>query len=198
MRGNLLGMALAACVGAWLIGYFHFIYTLPAQPAQLDKAQGIVALTGGAARIVVAMQLLNADKGERLLISGVHAETSTEDLKKLVDDPGARFACCVDIDRAARNTVGNAIETARWAQRNGYTSLIVVTARYHMPRSLLELHHAMPGVALTPYPVLPTRTRAEDWWRSPAMAKVLASEYTKCLIARLRLIIAGWLDAREA
>lgn len=197
-RAKAIAIAAALAVAVWLLGYLRFIYTLPEVPDALEKAQGIVALTGGAERIVVAIHLLNADKGDRLLISGVHANTTTEDLKKLVDDPGARFSCCVDIDRAARNTVGNAIETARWAQRNGYGSLIVVTARYHMPRSLLELHHAMPNVTLTPYPVLGGKTRVEDWWRSPSMAKVLAAEYTKCLVAHLRLLIAGWLDAREA
>lgn len=197
LRGRMVWLPFALAAGAWFLGYLHFIYTLPEAPEALMKADGIVALTGGAERLVAAMHLLNDGKGDRLLISGVHSDTSAADVQKLIDNPGGRFQCCVDLDRAARNTVGNAIETARWARRNGYRTLIVVTAQYHMPRSLIELRHALPDVALTPYPVFPGSARAGDWWRSPAMAKRLASEYTKCLVARLRLLLVGWLDARD-
>ena len=37
-------------------------------------------------------------------------------------NPGQRrlFDCCVDLDYRARNTIGNAIETRRWAEMNGF------------------------------------------------------------------------------
>ena len=63
------------------------------------------------------------------------------------------FNCCVDLGYEALDTVGNADETRTWARSNGYTRLIVVTSRYHMPRSLAELALAMPrghADALTP------------------------------------------------
>src|SRR5262245_52927428 len=95
----------AALLGVvWFLSFLSFIYTLPEYPPDpLPHADGIVALTGGEERIVAAMALLGANKGGRLLISGVHPDVTREDLKKRVADPGNLFACCVDLDRAARN-----------------------------------------------------------------------------------------------
>ena len=56
-----------------------------------------------------------------------------------------KFNCCVDLGYAALDTIGNADETRRWAEALHYDSLIVVTASYHMPRSLAELARAMPN-----------------------------------------------------
>ena len=179
----------------WVFGFLQYVYGLPdVPPDPLPKADGIVALTGGGERIVAAMSLLSDAKGGRLLISGVHPGTTREDLKKLIEDPGNKFDCCVDLDRAARNTVGNAIETARWVRKNGYRSVILVTAQYHMPRSLIELKRELPDVALIAYPVYPDQMHARDWWRDPGSARLLASEYVKYLIARLRIGLAEHLQ----
>jgi len=58
------------------------------------------------------------------------------------------LSCCVDLDRSAVKPRSNAAETRRWARDRGFKSLIVVTSNYHMPRAIVELSHAMPGVAL--------------------------------------------------
>lgn len=174
----------------WLFGFLQFVYGLPDhEPDPLPKADGIVALTGGGERVVAAMALLDADKGRRLLISGVHPDTTREDLKRRISDPQNHFDCCVDLDRAARNTAGNAIETARWVRRNGFHSITLVTAQYHLPRSLLELEHELPDVVFTPYPVFPDRFHARDWWRDVGNARLLAFEYVKYLVARLRIAL---------
>lgn len=186
--GGIVAAATFFVASAWLGGFLSFVHSLPEPPREpVAAADAIVALTGGRDRIVVAMQLLSAHKGQRLLISGVHGQTSRADLKRLVDDPDGRFDCCVDLDRAAHNTVGNAIETARWARARGYRSLIVVTAQYHMPRSLVELSRALPECTLTPYAVVPAG--ADAWWR-PGTARLLAAEYTKFLVSQLRITIA--------
>src|SRR5262245_46265342 len=80
----------------WFLSSLNFIYGLPEYPPDpLPHADGIVALTGGEERIVAAMALLGANKGGRLLISGVHPDVTREELKKRVADPGDLFACCV-------------------------------------------------------------------------------------------------------
>jgi uncharacterized SAM-binding protein YcdF (DUF218 family) len=183
----------------WFLGFLSFIYTLPESPPDpLPQADGIVALTGGEERIVAAMALLGANKGGRLLISGVHPDVTRDALKKRVADPANLFACCVDLDRAARNTAGNAIETARWVKKMGYRSVIVVTAQYHMPRSLIELKRELPDVGLIPYPVFPDKVHARDWWRDLGTARFLASEYVKYLVARLRIGLAAKLMGPNA
>jgi uncharacterized SAM-binding protein YcdF (DUF218 family) len=187
--------AFALIAVIWFIGFLGYVYRLPdVPPDPVPKADGIVALTGGGVRIVAAMSLLSQDKGGRLLISGVHPETTREDLKKRIDDPGGKFDCCVDLDRAARNTAGNAIETARWVRKMGYRSVILVTAQYHMPRSLIELKRALPDVTLIAYPVFPDQIHAKNWWREPASARLLAGEYVKYLVARLRIGLARSLQ----
>lgn len=173
----------------WLGGFFSFVHSLPTPSANLPpKADAIVALTGGQDRLIAAMALLSAHRGRRLLISGVHQATSRDDVKRLVQDPNGQFDCCVDMGRVARNTVGNADETARWVRDHGFRSLIVVTAQYHMPRSLLELGHALPNCALTPYPVMPSDLEAKAWWQ-PSVMRLLAAEYTKYVLSGLRIVI---------
>ena len=63
-----------------------------------------------------------------------------------MSDGGPRFSCCADIGYAAQDTHGNAEEAAEWARANHFTSLVIVTARYHMPRAPQEFSNVMPGV----------------------------------------------------
>ena len=69
-------------------------------------------------------------------------------------------------------------------------SLRLVTAAYHMPRSLLEFRHAMPEIEIVPHPVFPENFKQRDWWRWPGSASLIVREYSKYLVARLR----GWVD----
>ena len=85
------------------------------------------------------MKLLAQGKAKRLLITGVNRTTSTEALKQLASEGDQLFACCVDIDKEARNTIDNATETSQWVAQRHYNSIIVVTSNYHMPRALAEL-----------------------------------------------------------
>src|SRR5262249_6077414 len=99
----------------------------------------------------------------------------------------ARAACCVDLGRSAENTIGNATETAVWVNKHGYKSLIVVTATYHMPRSLMELRVALPDTKFVPYPVFPDRVRMDEWWRDGETSGILAFEYLKFLGSAVRV-----------
>jgi uncharacterized SAM-binding protein YcdF (DUF218 family) len=109
------------------------------------------------------------------------------------------FNCCVDLGYEALDTVGNADETRTWARNNNYTRLIIVTSRYHMPRSLAELALAMPHVTLIPYTVTPRRFPETAWWLHASTTRVLISEYLKFLPAVARLAaqrIIKWGDDR--
>ena len=57
-------------------GFFWFVLQIPTEEIELDrKADGIVVLTGAAARIPDAIELLAAEHGKRLLITGVYRST---------------------------------------------------------------------------------------------------------------------------
>lgn len=116
-------------------------------------ADGIVVLTGGTARIDSAVALLADGRARRLLITGVHPQTSERQIIQLTGSNADLFSCCVDIDRTALDTRGNADEAKRWTEAHGFKKLLVVTSDYHMPRALLEFSRRMPDVTLLPYPV---------------------------------------------
>jgi uncharacterized SAM-binding protein YcdF (DUF218 family) len=180
----LLAAALVLLLGS---GFLWFVWRLPAEEISLDRnADGIVALTGGASRIADAIELLASGRGGRLLISGANRATNSNEISRLNPDFERWVRCCVDFDRSL-NTLGNAIETRRWAERRGFRSLIVVTSNYHMPRALAELANQLPDVALVPFPVVTHRQRAEPWWASGATARLLFTEYVKYIFACLRI-----------
>ena len=135
--------------------------------------------------------------GRRLLISGVNRETTRDQVRATLTAPGRAFDCCVDLGFEAENTQGNARETLDWVARHRYRSLIVVTADYHMPRALLELHAAMPEIRLRPYPVETEVITARRWWARPEDARHMAVEYCKYLVILARSTILS-LDRHSA
>ncbi|WP_374762879.1 YdcF family protein [Yunchengibacter salinarum] len=141
-------------VGLWLAGLISYLERVPMATGDLpDHADGIIVLTGAAGRMEEAIRLLEADRGTRLLISGVNLNVKATTLRRMTGAGAALFDCCVDLDHNALNTVGNALESARWARRHGFASVILVTSDYHMPRSRLLLARAMPNVRIIPHAV---------------------------------------------
>jgi uncharacterized SAM-binding protein YcdF (DUF218 family) len=180
-----LSVAVAASV--LIAGSFlWFIWLIPSEEVVLDaKADGIVVLTGGSSRISDAVELLASKRGQRLLISGVNPATRQQEIARLMPEYKKIFDCCVDLDRSALNTVGNAVETRRWAKDQGFNSLIVVTSNYHIPRAMAELSHQLPEASLIAFPVV--THRLSDMWSNEATARLLFFEYLKYMVAQVRM-----------
>jgi uncharacterized SAM-binding protein YcdF (DUF218 family) len=178
-----LAWCLLALVLGWAAGLFWFIRIADqAEPAP-PRADGIVALTGGAERVETALRLLSAGRAEWLLVSGTGPGPDVAALARRSGVEAAALTPRVELGRQATSTRGNAIETEAWVRSKGIHSLIVVTAWYHMPRALTELARAMPGVVLYPAPVEPEGSHVPGL----ATARLLAEEYTKYLASRLDL-----------
>jgi uncharacterized SAM-binding protein YcdF (DUF218 family) len=170
------------------VGFGWFIFNIAGDEVTLDtRADGIVALTGAAARIPDAIELLATDRGKRLLINGVHRATSSKEIARLTPLYSRYFTCCIDLDRSALNTFGNALETKRWARAHNFNSLIVVTSNWHMPRAMAELAHQLPDVTLIAYPVISEKVKTEPWWSSLDTARFLFAEYLKYVLALARM-----------
>jgi uncharacterized SAM-binding protein YcdF (DUF218 family) len=188
--GFLTLVAAAAALVLFVAGYFWFVGKIPVREVQLNrKADGIVVLTGAAARIPDAIGLLAAQRGQRLLITGVYRNTRSREIARLAPLYDRFFACCIDLDRNALNTFGNAIQARRWAHQHHFTSLIVVTSNWHMPRAMVEIEHQLPDITLIPYPVISERVKNEPWWSNVDTARFLFAEYVKYLFALARFHI---------
>ena len=172
----------------WLGGFLHFVTELPRRQAQQPGINdAIVVLTGGRGRLQVGLRMLVAGRGTRLLISGVKSGISAVELRDIQAEAAEMFSCCVDLGYQAHDTRGNAIETSLWARHHGYRSLHLVTASYHMPRSLLLFRQAMSDVDFQPIPVMPVSVKLDQWWLFPGTLKLLIVEYSKFLVSLIRV-----------
>ncbi len=153
---------------ALLIGFIIFLVGLPKTRTieTMPQADAIVVLTGGGGtRIRAATALLAQERGQRLLISGVHNTVQRDDIKNLFHLDEQTMRCCVDLGYQARDTLGNADEIAKWAQAHDYQHLIVVTSAWHMPRALIELSASLPDTRLVPFPVKASNHTGMEKWR---------------------------------
>ncbi|MDP6174859.1 MAG: YdcF family protein, partial [Rhodospirillales bacterium] len=188
IRGT--GIALAIILGAWIGGLVWFAGKIPqAQAWAVDRTDAVVVLTGGSQRLSTGLRLLADGKAEKLFVSGVARGVDVAQLLRVAQRNPQEMTCCIVIGYAADNTEGNARETAEWMRSQGFGSLRLVTASYHMPRSLLEFYRVMPSLKIIAYPVFPTRFKHARWWMWPGTASLLASEFTKFIIAKTRTAV---------
>lgn len=176
---------------AFILGFtlFSSYVSRMVPPAGEEAADAIIVLTGGQSRIDAAVDLLKSGKGKRLLISGVNPIARTEDLRRATGAEKSLFSCCVDIDHAALDTIGNAEESAKWMHANAYSSAILVTNNYHMPRSMLEMRRMGDDIRLIPYPVVNTRIDRGEWLLNADAIRVLFTEYAKYVAALARGVV---------
>jgi uncharacterized SAM-binding protein YcdF (DUF218 family) len=155
-RPRLLLVLLGAVAIGWLGGLAGFVIAASREPAEgPSRTDAIVVLTGGRHRIERGLELLVEGRAEKLFVSGVHRDVTLHELLRVSPAQPAWIECCVVLGHAAQDTYGNAAETAAWMRRQGYRSMRLVTAAYHMPRSVLELRRAMPEAEIVPTPVFP-------------------------------------------
>lgn len=178
-------MAFVALVfGPWLAGLVWFTGTLPLAVADAStRTDAIVVLTGGSERLHEGLTLLSEERGQKLFVSGVYRGVDVKELLRISQQSPAELECCVVLGYEADSTKGNAIETAGWMREEGFQSLRLVTANYHMRRSLLEFHRVMPDVTIIPHPVFPGPFKQRDWWHWSSGAALLATEFSKYLVA---------------
>jgi uncharacterized SAM-binding protein YcdF (DUF218 family) len=196
-RAIILGTG--ATLSLLVLGFVLFASVVTRMPAENNPhADGIVVLTGEGRRIAEGARLLDEGRAQRMLISGVFRRTGKKALLEISGLPEDKFDCCVDVGYAALDTAGNANETRAWAASRGYESLIVVTASYHMPRSLAELSLAMPGTELIPHPVVPSNFPPTRWWLHASVTRTLISEYFKFLPTVAHLTVARLLRSTQS
>lgn len=187
----ILALAFAAALLPWTGGlvWFASILPKPGGDAAAGGTDAVVVLTGGPRRLAEGLRLLAAGRAGKLFVSGVHRGVDVAELLRVAQRAPEDVACCIALGYAAGNTAGNAEETAAWMAGEGFRSLRLVTASYHMPRSLLEFRAAMPDTRIVVHPVFPERFKQARWWMRPGSAALIAGEYTKYVAALARLLL---------
>jgi uncharacterized SAM-binding protein YcdF (DUF218 family) len=187
--------SLAVIFLLWTIGLIIFFTTIPRHVVDTQTyTEAVVVLTGGRERLKTGFKLLCANQAKTIFISGVHPGETLKTLLKTIELSAAN--CLLDRDEIiastylgylAKNTKENAQETAAWVNQMNIDSIRLVTAAYHMPRSLMQLKYLLPQVTIIPHPVFPFG-QERYWWSDVGAIHVILSEYHKFLLGYLRIL----------
>lgn len=180
-------------MGIWLAGVFYFAWHI--NDYALDDAvdaDGIVVLTGSSGRVEYGLELLAMGRGKALFISGVGPSVPLNDL--INQAPASMRALlhiasggAITLGREAENTIGNAEESAEWIKKRRFSSVLLVTADYHMPRALAEFGAYLPkDVQLIPASVRTGSYRGLGWFENAQTRNLIFAEFNKLLAAKLR------------
>jgi uncharacterized SAM-binding protein YcdF (DUF218 family) len=195
MRSFISSLCMLALVfvSLWILGFLWFLGQLPVPSTTPDykHSDAIVVLTGGSGRIDHGLKQLEKGMAEWLFITGVNQSSPSDavfadDLKK--NDRYRRFKDHIVLGRMALNTQGNAEEARLWMEQKNFKSMRLVTASYHMPRSLLEFRIAMPEITVLADPVFPPDV-TQRWWQSGSGVLLMLSEYHKYTVTLIYYMI---------
>lgn len=170
----------------WAIGWLWFASTVAFAnpPEEIETTQAIVVLTGGNGRVNAGLDLLAKDSAPKLFISGVNKGVTKDDIYASWKNPAKEKPCCIYLGYEAEDTIGNAIETREWLQKNEVKKITLVTSSYHMPRAKQELSKTLrEEIEIIPYPVF-----SDDFepWKGRFWSLTF-SEYNKTVVRWLGL-----------
>ena len=179
----------------WLGGFLAFAAAIPPTVRNPDQpVDAIVVLTGGDVRLAEGFALLDKGLAKKMLISGVSNGVDMPALLQTLNGTPqptqAVLDCCVTLGYDARSTEGNARESLRWLGENSFTTIRLVTANYHMNRSLLEFRRVMPQITIIANPVFPKQMQDPYWFAHPGTVFLLFNEYHKYMAAAARAKIS--------
>lgn len=179
----------------WLVALVGFVHSMPRTPVgDSITTDAIVVLTGGSLRVSYGFELFDKDKAKQLFITGVDDATNIEELMEVhyASDKvhrAAKAGAVVVLDYEADSTHTNAIQTAKWARPVGVRSIRLVTANYHLPRSLIEFRRTMPDVVIVPDPVFPENFHLDRWWHDGVSRELVLSEFHKYIVVWLSAVL---------
>ncbi len=178
-----MGVVLAVIAG-WTAALVWFAQNIPRQVENPSSpTDAVVVLTGGSDRLRAGFELLALKRAKKLFVSGVYRGVDVAELLRMSRQAPKELECCVVLGYTADDTAGNAQETAQWMAKENFRSLRLVTASYHMQRSLLEFRRAMPAITVIPHPVFPKNFKGEGWWLWPGTTSLILREHFKYVVA---------------
>jgi len=177
--------------------FVDFVYKTFSFRVRDLNPDAVVVLAGGKGRIEEGVRLYREGKGERLFLIGVDPLVKKSDLYK--EDLMVRSSEQVYLEKISRNTLENAIFARELIVKNNVRSMLLITSRYHMKRSLLIFRNILPkDIAIYPHPVA-VKNSAEAWWSHGGSLRLLFSEFYKyCLYRIVFLFSQGELRQHQS
>jgi uncharacterized SAM-binding protein YcdF (DUF218 family) len=160
----------------YLLGFLIFAVTLGG-PAGRERTDAAVVITGGSGRIEHGIEVLSDGDAKRLLIAGADPSVTKPDLIDIFGE-AKLIRCCVDLGSESVDTRSNAEEAKRWLNRQGYTSLRLITSDWHMRRARYEFRRVLGRK----YDVIPDAVRTQP------RLMTLFGEYNKLLLRRIAVL----------
>ena len=173
-----------------IVGAFvWFVQTIPSAPnTAIAQTDAIIVLTGGNGRVERGLIALADGDAPVLFVSGVGEHVTRRQLLVAHASPKTRARITEEdseivLDYVASTTRSNADQAAEFVRERNLQSIRLITAAYHMPRSLLEFHLQMPDVEIIPDPVFPETFHRHNWWQDKSTRSLVISEFWKYFAA---------------
>ena len=172
-----------------------FLLSMQMPPSGPDEhTDALVVLTGGSARVERGFALLAENAAPVLFISGVGPNVTQAEMLTAHTNRATREAILardaeIVFDYEAQTTRTNASEAADFVRERGYKNIRLITGHYHMPRSLVEFHAALPGVTILREPVMPESLVRRSWWKDVSSRRLIWQEFLKYLAANGRILL---------
>ena len=172
-KGGRLPVALAALAALVLVppAVPHFLAQrypgLPGRPVD-----AVMVVTGGEGRIPEGYRVWAAGAARELLILGAGRTVPVTRLLPQSAGLPPKALARVHVEGWSQNTLENAFSAKAAAEERGYSSAILVTSDYHVPRAWITFRKVLPPrVSLH---VLPVRS---EGWGSPGASLRTARRY---------------------
>lgn len=107
-------------------------------------ADAVIVLSGGAGRISEGYRAWNSGAGRDLCILGAGRGVNPARLLPQAASLPPEALSRIHVEGWSENTLENAFSAKTLAERRGYSSVILVTSDYHVPRAYLAFRKVLP------------------------------------------------------
>ena len=157
----------------WILSLFALLFLPPAVPHLLSlrepmppagPADAIFVLTGGEGRIQEGYRAWSGGAARELYILGAGRRVPIARIVPEASGISAEALSRVHVEGWSENTLENAFSAKSAVREGGYSSVILVTSDYHIPRAVLAFRKVLPkNVSLSAIRVGPEGGRGASW-----------------------------------
>ena len=142
-----------------------------------QRADCAIILTGQAYRIEEGFNLLYQKQIQKLIVSGVHKNSSLKEIFPLWPFYGNLDEKNVYLEKKSKTTYGNAVQSAVVAKKMKCQSVILVTSHTHMHRAYRTFQEIFPkSITILPRSVVSGRLKPH--WDEMALEALKAYFYS--------------------